>query len=361
MTGRRVVVALSGGVDSAVAAALLRKQGCEVIGMSMHLWCEDAAGPGARQRSCCSADDLRDAEKVCQALDIPFYRLNMQQAFQTHVVDYFCAEYSRGLTPNPCIACNRHLKFHLLLEKARSLDAQLATGHYARIEQTPAGYRLLKARDRVKDQSYFLFTLGQSELPHLLFPVGDLPKSQVRAIAAEMGLPVADKAESQDLCFVPDGDYRTFLSHRLQLRRGDIVDRSRRTLGRHSGTALYTVGQRRGLDLSSETPLYVLALDAPANRVVVGPEEQLLQDEAWIDNLNWVSGNPPHNMGVSVKIRYQSPETAASLTPVRRPDFVGVKVRFREPQRAIAPGQAAVFYAGDEVLGGGIIRPAEPA
>ncbi|MDP2743823.1 MAG: tRNA 2-thiouridine(34) synthase MnmA, partial [Dehalococcoidia bacterium] len=275
--------------------------------------------------------------------------------------DYFCAEYSRGLTPNPSIASNQHLKFRILLDKALSLDAQLATGHYARIERTLQGYRLLRARDSLKDQTYFLFTLGQSELAHLLFPIGDLLKKDVRALATEFGLPVADKAESQDLCFVPDGDYRAFLSRRLELRPGEIVDRHQHSLGKHSGTALYTVGQRRGLNLSSEEPLYVLAVDAPANRVIVGHEDLLLQDEAWIDRVNWVSGSPPDEIGVTVKIRYQSPQAAATLTPVHGPDAIGVRLRFLQPQRAIAPGQAAVFYDGDEVLGGGIIRLMEPA
>lgn len=354
-----MVIALSGGVDSAVAAALLQKDGYEVIGISMHLWCEDTAGLGAQQRSCCSAEDLLDAERVCHFLNIPFYRINLEQAFKTHVVDYFCAEYSRGLTPNPCITCNQHLKFRFLLERALSLDAtHLATGHYAQIEHTPEGYLLLKAKDEFKDQTYFLFTLGQPELGHLLFPIGNLLKKEVRTLAAQMELPVAGKPESQDLCFIPNGDYRSFLIQRLGIEPGEIVNYHQEVLGMHQGTAFYTIGQRKGLGITTREPLYVIAIDAPSNRIVVGPAAMLLKKEIRVSKVNWTSGAPPAQPPmVRVKIRYQSPEAEALLVP----ENGRATVRFYQPQRAIAPGQAAVFYEGDRVLGGGIIDPVESA
>ncbi|MFC1962813.1 tRNA 2-thiouridine(34) synthase MnmA [Chloroflexota bacterium] len=292
-------------------------------------------------------------------MNIPFYRLNLEQAFQTYVVDYFCAEYSRGLTPNPCIACNQHLKFRLLLERALSLDATyLATGHYARIELTSDGYRLLKAKDALKDQTYFLFTLGQLELRHLLFPLGDLPKREVRALATQMKLPVADKPESQDLCFIPNRDYPAFLTQRLGVEPGETVNRHQEVLGRHQGAAFYTVGQRKGLNLITREPLYVIAIDASANRVIVGPEAMLFKQETHIGRVSWISGSPPAQLPrVRVKIRYRSPEAEALLIP----ENGRTKVRFYQPQRAITPGQAAVFYEGDRMLGGGIIEPVESA
>jgi tRNA-specific 2-thiouridylase len=342
-----------------VAAALLQRDGYEVIGISMHLWCEDKSSPVAQRRSCCSAEDLLDAERVCHSLNIPFYRLNLQQAFQTYVVDYFCNAYSQGLTPNPCIACNQHLKFRLLLEKARSLDATyLATGHYARIEHAPEGYRLLKARDALKDQSYFLFTMGQPELRHLLFPVGHLLKQEVRAMATQLNLPVANKAESQDLCFIPHRDYRAFLSQRCRVKPGETVDHRQEVLGKHQGTAFYTVGQRKGLNLTTKEPLYVIAIDASTNRVIVGPEAMLFRQETCVGRANWVAGRPPFQpTKVKVKIRHGSPEAEALLNS----ENGKAKVCFQQPQRAIAPGQAAVFYEGTKVLGGGIIESAESA
>lgn len=343
---------MSGGVDSSVAAAVLQRDGYEVTGISMSLWCAEKDGPAAEHRSCCSADDMNDAERVCRMLGIPFYRLNMQDAFKAFVVDYFCREYARGRTPNPCIACNHHLKFDKLLQYARSLGARLATGHYARVQAHPKGYRLLKGTDASKDQSYFLFSLGQQELAELLFPVGDRLKKDVRLLAKEIGLPTAVKKESQDLCFISGRDYRHFLAERLALKTGEIVDHERRTLGRHAGVALYTIGQRKGLGLYGAEPLYVTGLDAVANAVVVGPETDLLSYEVEVNEVTWVSGKAPSQpFPARVKVRYRSPASDATVMP----ELFAARVSFRQPQRAIAPGQAAVFYDSDAVLGGGFI------
>ncbi|MFH1485530.1 MAG: tRNA 2-thiouridine(34) synthase MnmA [Chloroflexota bacterium] len=354
MSKGRVVVAMSGGVDSAVAAALLKEAGYEVIGVTMRLWTLETPGIPTAHRRCCSVEAIDDARRVCQILDIPYYILNFEEEFQSHVVDYFCQEYARGRTPNPCIACNRHVKFNFLLEKALALGADyLATGHYARIVEDDGKYRLLRAVDSSKDQSYVLYTLGQRELRHLVFPLGPLRKEDTRRKAAVLNLSVADKVESQDICFITEGNYHVFLAERIASSPGELVDLAGRVMGRHRGVAFYTVGQRHGLGLASREPLYVVAIDPADNRLVVGGREELLRDRLMAGDVSFVSGEAPATpLGVTAKIRYKSPEARATLVCVNS----RVEVRFAEPQWAITPGQAVVFYLGEEVLGGGTIE-----
>jgi tRNA-specific 2-thiouridylase len=345
---------MSGGVDSSVAALLLQRQGYEVIGVTMKLYSLPQGDLPAYYRGCCTVDDVEDARRVCQRLGVPHYVLNVQQEFQTFVIDYFCAEYQRGRTPHPCIACNDKIKFNFLMTRAGALRADyVATGHYARVERDPAGLLLKKAVDAAKDQSYVLFGMGQRELAHTLLPVGDYPKEEVRRMALEAGFPNAGKPDSQDICFIPFGDYRTFLKQRASPTPGEIVDRSGLVLGRHQGIEFFTVGQRRGLGVTSGEPLYVLRVEPDTHRVVVGPEAGLYQDRLWASRVNYVLGQPPAAPAtVGVKVRYKSGEAAAVLHP--RPQ--GALLVFQEPQRALTPGQAAVFYQGDRVLGGGIIE-----
>jgi len=343
MPQKRVAVAMSGGVDSSLAAALLKESDYDISGVYMQL---------------CSNRNLSDLERTCQLLGIPLYKLNLEAEFQSLVIDYFCREYSLGYTPNPCIACNQHIKFGLLLEKALAMGADyLATGHYARIKHSQNGYCLLKAVDLTKDQSYFLYTLGQRQLQHLLLPLGNLHKVEVRKLAAKLGLPASHQHDSQDICFIPDNDCRSFIARHIPLKSGDIVDAAGKVLGRHSGLAQYTVGQRQGLGLASNKRLYVLKLDVANNKLVVGTRDQLLSNRLFASQLSWVSGKAPKELiNITAKIRYKSPEATARLCLT---DGVA-EVNFQQPQRAIAPGQAIVFYQGDTVLGGGIIETPEP-
>jgi len=333
---------MSGGVDSSVAAALLKQAGYEVNGIYMQLWPDPGLAP-----------TTSDLEHTCQILDIPLYKLNLEGEFHRLVIDYFCREYSLGRTPNPCIACNQHIKFGLLLEKALEMGAEyLATGHYARIERSPNGYRLLKAVDITKDQSYFLYTLGQRQLQHLLLPLDELSKEKVRELAAELGLPASSKHDSQDVCFIPDNDYRSFIAEHIFLKPGDIVDITGKVLGKHGGLARYTVGQKQGLGLASDEQLYVLKLDAANNRLVVGTKDHLLHNALIASKLSWVSGKAPREpINITAKVRYKTPEAAARL---HLKDKIA-EINFHQPQQAIAPGQSVVFYQGDVVLGGGII------
>ncbi len=344
MSQKRVAVAMSGGVDSSLTAVLLKQAGHRVSGIYMQLW-SDHSYPTS------------DLELTCHLLDIPLYKLNLETEFRHLVIDYFCREYSLGHTPNPCTACNQSIKFGLLLDRVLEMGMDyLATGHYARIEPTPNGYRLLKAVDQTKDQSYFLYTLGQRELQHLLLPLGNRRKADVRKSAAKLGLPGSSRHDSQDVCFIPDNDYRAFIAKHVALKSGDIIDTEGRVLGRHDGLAQYTVGQRQGLGLNSNKRLYVLRLDTANNRLVVGSESQLLSNALSASNLSWVSESAPNEPSdITVKIRHKSPEVAASLYLNN-----GVaKVDFHQPQRAVTPGQAVVFYQGDAVLGGGIIEGAD--
>ena len=356
MSKQRVIVAMSGGVDSSVAAGLLLRQGYEVIGVTMRLWTQDDPAAPMHHRRCCSVEDTDDARAAADALGIPHYVLNLEREFARDVVDYFVDEYRRGRTPNPCLACNQHVKFRSLLERASALGAHyLATGHYARIDRRNGRHRLLRAVDGRKDQSYVLYTLGQRELSLLLLPVGHLRKERVRELAAEMGLPVADKPDSVDICFITNNDYRTFIAGRVPQAEGDLVDADGRVVGRHRGIAGFTVGQRRGLGVALGEPRFVTAVDSVRNVVTIGQEEDLLTTTLVAEDVRWVAGTPPSaELEAQVKIRYR---TRASPALVRAVGATAC-VQFERPQRAVTPGQAAVFYRGDEVLGGGIIASA---
>ena len=361
MSKGRVIVAMSGGVDSSVAALLLMQQGYDVVGVTMRLWTVERDDLPALSKRCCSVEDVDDARRVCQTIGVPHYVLNFEREFQEHVVDYFCREYDRGRTPHPCLACNDKIKFDFLLRRAMFLEADyVATGHYARLRPNGTGTKLLKGADNRKDQSYVLFTLTQAELGRLLLPVGEHPKDRIREIAAEAGLPVADKPDSQEICFIPDGDYRKFVGERVLPRPGQMVDSGGTVLGEHPGVQFFTIGQRRKLGLpgNSGSPVYVLEIDPESNRVTVGAESELYRSTLWASSTNFISGVVPEGpLDVTAKLRYKASEAPATLSVRGK----WAEVRFREPQRAVTPGQAVVFYTAEEVVGGGIIESAPPS
>src|SRR5215510_4282692 len=353
----RIVVAMSGGVDSSVAAALLAEQGHEVIGLSMQLY--DQSDGQTAFGSCCSIDDLHDARRVAAAINIPHYIVNFERQFDERVVSNFVREYAAGRTPLPCARCNSDLKFATLAERARGFGADaVATGHYARVERDEASGRYLLKRgvDPTKDQAYFLFSLTQDQLARAVFPVGDRPKSDVRDYARRRGLPVADKPDSQEICFIPDNDYRAFVRKQLPAGSGDgvFIDEKGRVLGTHDGIHRFTVGQRKGLGLASPTgtPMYVLALRPADQQVVVGPRASLEQKRLTASGVNWIAVEPAGSLRAQVQIRHRHQPAAAT---VRRLADARAEVLFDAPQMAITPGQAVVFYDGDVVVGGGWI------
>ncbi|MDR7435943.1 MAG: tRNA 2-thiouridine(34) synthase MnmA [Armatimonadota bacterium] len=358
--GRRVAVAMSGGVDSSVAAALLVEQGYEVIGMTMNLWPSWLPQEEGATRTCCGLSAIEDARAVCRKLGIRHYVLNMREAFQEGVIEPFSREYIRGRTPNPCILCNRVIKFEVLLSKVRGLGMDfLATGHYARVtyDGKRGRYLLLRGKDRQKDQSYVLFGLTQDQLPYVLFPLGEWTKEEVRAYARRLGLPVADKPDSQEICFVPRGNYTEVirLLHPEGMKPGPILDLEGREIGQHQGIARYTVGQRRGLGLAMGKPMYVVEVDPERNAVIVGPEEALTRETILAEEVNWIAIDAlVEEMEVTARIRHAGQEVPARLVPIPgREDRV--LVRFSTPVRAPTPGQAIVFYDGEVIVGGGTI------
>ncbi|MFV9503019.1 MAG: tRNA 2-thiouridine(34) synthase MnmA [Oscillochloridaceae bacterium umkhey_bin13] len=354
----KIMVAMSGGVDSSLTAALLHEQGHEIVGVTMHLW--DDEDDRLAESLCCAQEMAESARRVCAQLGVPYYVFNYQREFRRYVIDYFVRAYADGLTPNPCLECNRAIKFRALLDRAQALGfAAVATGHYAQVRgDAHTGWQLWRAVDTDKDQSYMVHMLGQADLARLYFPLGSLTKPEVRAMAAERGLASAERPESQDICFVPGGDYRNLLREEVpaSLQPGPIVDLAGREIGRHEGLPLYTVGQRRGLGLGGGRPLYVVELDVARNALVVGPPEAILRDRLLVSALSFVAGVlPTEPFDCLVQVRAHADPLPATVTP--RPDG-RLSVQVAEPLKAVTPGQAAVFYAGDQVLGGGrIIRP----
>jgi tRNA-specific 2-thiouridylase len=365
----KVAVAMSGGVDSSAAAAILKEQGHELVGFTMQLWNQrrgisvDENGEPLPSR-CCSLDDVYDARRVAEELGFPFYVLNLEREFERDVVQPFVASYLNGETPIPCVACNSRLKFASLDRLASSLGCEkVATGHYARVEFDTANgrYRLLRGLDPQKDQSYFLWELTQDQLSRSMFPLGEMSKPEAREAARRSDLAVAEKSESQEICFVPDGDYAGFIDRYLAAEQqvdrlpgaGEIVSTSGELIGKHAGIHRYTIGQRRGIGISSAQPLYVTGIDSTKNRIVVGNQDELLREEFTAAGVNWIAlANPAEPVRAEVRVRYRHTAAPATVTPL--PDG-RARVVFDESQRAITPGQATVFYRGDEVVGGGWI------
>ena len=353
---KRALIAMSGGVDSSLAAKLMQDDGYECIGCTMRLFHNEDAGL-ERSRTCCSLEDVEDARSVAYELGMRFYVFNFTDDFRNTVIRRFVESYQNGITPNPCIDCNRYMKFGKLFDRAKILDCDcVVTGHYARIEERDGRYVLKKAIDATKDQSYVLYAMTQDQLAHTRFPLGDLCKTHVRALAEQNGFVNADKPDSQDICFVPNGDY----AHIIELQTGckaaagNFVDRCGNVLGTHRGVIHYTIGQRKGLGIAAGEPLYVCRICPQSNTVVLGRNEDLFSTEADAADFNWISGESPKQaIRCKVKIRYRQAEQWATVTPCDEHD---VHISFDDPQRAVTPGQAAVLYDGDIVLGGGTIR-----
>jgi len=351
---KKVVIAMSGGVDSSVAAGLLKEQGFEVIGLTMHHWDQCAHDQFVDKKS--SNNAVVEAKNIAHQLQIPFYSVNFESDFRQQVIRRFCDDYSAGRTPNPCIVCNKRIKFGLLLDKALELGGDfLATGHYVRMAEENGQRLIRKGADQKKDQSYFLFMLNQQQLQHCMFPLGSFDKDQVRDHARRLGLEIAPKDESQDICFIPDGDYVRFLEDEQGIDNldGDIVHVSGEVLAKHRGIYRYTIGQRKGLGIGWTEPLYVVGIDAEKRQVIVGEKEHLRCAEMIVDQCHWVLEKPREAFSTMCRIRYRHTEVSATVEPL---DGDTVKVTFETPQSGVTPGQAAVFYRDDLVIGGGWIR-----
>lgn len=358
-----VVVAMSGGVDSSVAAALLQERGYRVIGVTMNLWDYDRVGGNInRDSGCCSIDTMDDARAVCHQLGVPHYVVNFRDEFEATVTENFISEYMEGRTPNPCVRCNTYIKWGVLLQKAKELGAdKIATGHYARVayDEKSGRYLLKRGKDPRKDQSYALWGVRQYGLAHTLFPVGEYTKDEIRQIARHLGLRTANKKESQEICFIPDNDYTRFLRQKrpdleVRLKDGEIVDQQGRRLGTHPGYPFYTIGQRKGIGVALGKPVYVTEIDPVHNRIIIGSNDDLRHIGLIAEHLNWITFEElTEELEVEAKIRYNDPGAPARLIPM---DNGEVKVLFHQPQRAVTPGQSVVFYQGDLVIGGGIIK-----
>ncbi|PJE57741.1 MAG: tRNA 2-thiouridine(34) synthase MnmA [Candidatus Portnoybacteria bacterium CG10_big_fil_rev_8_21_14_0_10_38_18] len=356
---KKVICAMSGGVDSSVAAAILKKNGYDVIGVFMKFWKESGKG---RENLCCSAKARIDAKRVAIKLNIPFYVLDVQKEFKKRVVDYFINAYKKGNTPNPCVECNRWIKFRFLFEKMLELKADyVTTGHYARIGREIRNSKfeirkLLVARDKAKDQTYFLWTLNQKQLERILFPIGDYKKEQVRRLAKKFGLLVYEKKDSQEICFIPDADIRRFLKSRIHAEKGSIITTDGKKVGEHEGLIFYTIGQRKGIKIGGIGPFYVVKKDFKHNTLIVAQgdfDEALYKREFTVSKTNWIDKPRKFPIRCNVKIRYLHKSAPATIFKIQNPKF---KIVFDKPQRAITPGQSAVFYKGNELLGGGIIE-----